>query len=195
MRLRAGWKPIELNKCEKPPRGQSDGMCAPSMLSGHFRRLSMSITVHPLSEQRVGLIFAALCAINGAFIPAVAKLTTNQGSALFVATMTSGFAALFGFFVLGIRGQSRILRDPATSLRLVATGTLGTGFAFLLFFIGAQRTSPIQSVLCLQIEPLYALLASWIFLGHRPTRRRVIAILALLTGIVCAVGDVICQDH
>jgi len=139
-------------------------------------------------QERLGLMFAALCALNGAFVPAVAKLTTNRGSALFVAMMSSGFAALFGAFVLLVRRELSVLGQRDTTLRLAATGTLGTGFAFLLFFIGAQRTSPIESVLCLQIEPLYSVIFAWIFLGHRPTPRRLAAIGALLTGIFLAVG-------
>lgn len=140
------------------------------------------------SQQRLGLVFAALCALNGAFVPAIAKLTTNAGSALFVAMATSGFAGAFGLVVLLLRGEAHLLFRRSTVLRLIATGTLGTGFAFLLFFIGAQHTTPIESVLCLQIEPLYALLAAWTFLGHRPTPRRVVAISALLLGIFLAVG-------
>lgn len=139
-------------------------------------------------QQRVGLVFAALCALSGSFVPAVAKLTTNQGSALFVAMTTSGFAAAFGLAVSLWRGEMQVLVRRHTALRLAATGSLGTGAAFLMFFIGAQHTNPIESVLCLQIEPLYSLLASWIFLGHRPTAPRLLAIAALLTGIFLAVG-------
>jgi len=39
-------------------------------------------------QERIGLVCAALCALNGAFVPAVAKLTTNAASPLFVATAT-----------------------------------------------------------------------------------------------------------
>ncbi len=139
-------------------------------------------------QQRVGLVFAALCALNGAFVPAVAKLTTNQGTALFVAMTTSAFAAAFGFAISLWQGETHVLARRRTALRLAATGSLGTGAAFLMFFIGAQRTNPIESVLCLQIEPLYSLLASSIFLGHRPTAPRLLAIAALLSGIFLAVG-------
>ena len=40
-------------------------------------------------RRRLGLLFAGLCALNGAFVPAVAKLTTARGDALFVATVTT----------------------------------------------------------------------------------------------------------
>ena len=142
----------------------------------------------PYQQERLGLLFAALCALNGAFIPAVAKLTTNHGTALFVAMATSGLAAIFGLGLLLRRGEIGILFQVSTASRLAATAAFGTGLAFLLFFMGAQRTNPIESVLCLQIEPLYSLLMAWAFLGHRPTLRRVVAIGALLAGIFLAVG-------
>jgi len=134
------------------------------------------------------LLFAGLCALNGAFVPAVAKLTTNEGSPLFVAAATSGFAALFGATLLILRGELGVVLNAATAPRLLVTGALGSGLSFLFFFLGAQRVSAIESVLCLQIEPLYSLLAAWVFLGHRPTPRRVAAIATLLSGIFLAVG-------
>lgn len=139
-------------------------------------------------QEQLGLLFAGLCALNGAFVPAVAKLTTNQGSPLFVAAATSGFAALFGLVLLVWRGELGVVFNMTTVPRLLLTGTLGSGLSFLFFFAGAQRVTAIESVLCLQIEPLYSLLAAWAFLGHRPTPRRVVAIAMLLAGIFLAVG-------
>jgi drug/metabolite transporter (DMT)-like permease len=139
-------------------------------------------------QERAGLIFAALCALNGAFVPAVAKLTTGLGDSFFVATMTSCFAGLCAFAVLGMRGELGILIAPRTAPRLALIGALGTAAAFYMFFLGASRTSAIDTVLCLQAEPAYSLLLAWIFLGHRPSRRRVGATIALIAGIVLAVG-------
>ena len=140
------------------------------------------------SQERRGLLFAALCALNGAFVPAFAKLTTEHGDPFFVAAATTLFAGMFAAIVLGVRGDLGFLVDRSTGTRLFVVGTLGTGCAFLLFFFGARRTSAIEAVLCLQIEPAYSLLLSWLFLGHRPTLRRISAIAVLLLGITLAVG-------
>jgi len=139
-------------------------------------------------QEGVGLFFAALCALDGAFVPAVAKLTTDRGTPVFVAAMTTLFAGVFALLVLGIRGELSFLVRRATGLRLAAVGALGTGVSFLMFFEGASRSTAIETVLCLQIEPAYSLLAAWLFLGHRPTLRRVLAIGVLLIGITLAVG-------
>ncbi|MBI3783836.1 MAG: DMT family transporter [Deltaproteobacteria bacterium] len=139
-------------------------------------------------HERTGLLFAALCALNGAFVPAVAKLTTNRAEPFFVATSAALFAGIAAAVVLAYRGQlaALIARPNATGLFVV--GALGTAGAFTMFFWGAQRASAIETVVCLQSEPAYSLLLAWLFLGHAPTPRRMAATAALLIGIVLAVG-------
>jgi O-acetylserine/cysteine efflux transporter len=140
------------------------------------------------SEERLGLAFAGLCAVNGAFVPAVAKLTTGHAEPLFVAAMTSVWAGLCAALVLALGGQLRVLLKPRVGPRLLAIAALGTGAAFWLFFLGASRATAIDAALCLQTEPAYSLLLTWLALGHRPTRRRVVAIIISLLGITLAVG-------
>ena len=140
------------------------------------------------SPERLGLTFAALCALNGAFVPAFAKLTTNAGDPVFVATATTLFGAVFATIVLWLRGDLHLLVHGRVALRLLLVGTLGTAVAYILFFTGAQRSTAIETVICLQCEPAYSLLAAWIFLRHAPTPRRMLAIGVLLGGIVLAVG-------
>jgi drug/metabolite transporter (DMT)-like permease len=139
-------------------------------------------------QERLGLLFATLCVLNGAFVPAVAKLTTERADALFVATLTTLFGGVFAGFVLGARGEWRLLVEPGRRFHLALVGAFGTALAFFLFFHGAQRSSAIDAVLCLQIEPLYSLLAAWAVLGHRPSWRRLVALAVLLAGIALAVA-------
>ncbi len=133
-------------------------------------------------------MFAGLCALNGAFVPAVARLTSVRADPLLVATVTSLFAAAFALVVLAVRGELGVLVARATGPRLVLVGALGTAAAFFLFYAGARRTSAIETALCLQIEPVYALVGAWVGLGHRPTVRRVASIGVLLAGLALALG-------
>ena len=58
---------------------------------------------------------------------------------------------------------------------LLVIGLLGTALAHTLFFLGAERTSAIETALCLQVEPVYSLIASRLFLGppdHAAARPR-----------------------
>ena len=60
--------------------------------------------------ERAGLGFAGLCALNGAFVAPVARLTTERGDPLFVAAVTTLFAGVTGAVVLAARGELRALR-------------------------------------------------------------------------------------
>ena len=144
--------------------------------------------VSDASRERTGLVFAALCALNGAFVPSVAKLTTNYGSPLFVATATTVFAALFACMVAVVRGEWRPLFAARIGWRLALIGVLGTAIAFTTLYAGTKRSTAVETILCLQIEPLYSLFAAWAFLGQQPSRRRLAATGVILAGIVLAVG-------
>lgn len=45
-------------------------------------------------HERAGLLYAGYCVANTAVVPAVAKLTTEVGSGLFIALSASFFAAI-----------------------------------------------------------------------------------------------------
>ena len=139
-------------------------------------------------SELAGLVFAGLCALNGAFVPAVARLTSVRADPLLVAATTSLFAAGAALLVLGVRGELSLLVARRTVPRLVVVGALGTAAAFFLFYAGASRTSAIEAALGLQVEPIYSLAGAWLVLGHRPTRRRIVAVCVLIAGLVLALG-------
>jgi len=138
--------------------------------------------------ERLGLLFAAFCAVNGAFVPAISKLTTDRADPIFVAAASSLVAALAAAAVLASRGELAVLVERRRVAKLALLGALGTGAAFILFFEGVSRSSAIETALCLQIEPVYSLLFARVFLGHAITKRRVIGVMLLLAGIALAVG-------
>jgi drug/metabolite transporter (DMT)-like permease len=142
----------------------------------------------PQSREKVGLLFALLCACNSAFVPAFAVLTTSHADALFVASASCLFAGLAALIVLGLRGELQILVRRREGPWLLLIGLLGTALAHTLFFLGASRTSAIETALCLQVEPVYSLIASRVFLGHPFTRRRLVASMVTLGGIALAIG-------
>lgn len=138
-------------------------------------------------SELVGLGFALFSALEAALVPAFGKLTSARAAPLFIAAATSVCAAVAGVVVLAVRGELSILVERRVGVRLFAIGALGTAAAFFLLFEGMRRATAIEATLCLQIEPAYALVVAWVFLGHRPTRRRLAAIVVLLTGIALAI--------
>ncbi len=140
------------------------------------------------AEERAGLASAALCALVGAFVPAVAKLTTDRADALFVAAATATCAGIAALAALAARGELVLFVHPRIGPRLFAVGALGTGAAFWLLFRGARHASAIETTLCLQIEPVYSLIAAWTALGERPTARRLACVALVLAGLALALG-------
>jgi len=138
-------------------------------------------------SERAGLGFAGLCAFTGAFMTPVARLVTADGDPLFIAAATTCLAGLAAAVVLASQGQLRALVRGTDAAWFALLGALGTMVPNLLFFLGTSRTSALDAVLCLQVEPAYSLLLAWLVLGHRLTLRRVLAAGVLLAGIACAV--------
>ena len=141
------------------------------------------------ATERAGLVFAALCALNSAFVPGFAKLTTATLPGLTVAVFATGFAAVAALLVVAAKGELARLFDRRTAPVLAAMGAMGTGVAFFLYFEGVQRSSAIEAALCLQIEPVYSLLLARVFLGHPITGRRLAAVAVIVAGIVLATAS------
>ncbi len=139
-------------------------------------------------SDRAGLLFAGFCIANTATVPAIAKLTTAIGSGLFVALTASFFAAICAVGLLAWHGELRLLFARRTLATLIAVGALGTAAAFVLFFEGAARATAIETAVCVQTEPLYALFGSWLFLGQAITLRRLVSLAAILGGILLVIG-------
>jgi len=139
-------------------------------------------------DDRLGLVFAGYCIANTAVVPALAKVTTAAASGLFIALSTSFFAAIGAVSLLAWHGELRLLFARKTRPTLIAVGALGTAAAFALFFEGAKRATAIETAVCVQTEPLYALFGSWLFLGQAITLRRLLALGAILAGISMVIG-------
>jgi drug/metabolite transporter (DMT)-like permease len=139
-------------------------------------------------EEQLGLLYAALCAGLGAFTAPLSKLNTSLADASFVAAFATLCGGVFGCADLARRGELHLLLRRDLAPGLLGLALLGTGVAFLLFFEGSQRTTAIEATLCLQIEPAFSLGLAWIALGHTPTPARVLATLAILSGIAVAIG-------
>ena len=97
---------------------------------------------------------------NGAFVATVAKLTTHAAQPLSIAFLTSAFGGLAVLALLVARGKLGLLAVRRDLPALVAVGALGTALAFLSFYSGAKRVTAVETALCVQTEPLYALLGT-----------------------------------
>jgi drug/metabolite transporter (DMT)-like permease len=140
------------------------------------------------ARDRAGLAFAALCALDAAFAPGLAKLTTGGAGSGFVAAVTIASAAVAALAYAAVRGELAGPWRGAVLLRLAALGAIGTALPMLLYFEGTRRGSATLAALCQQAEPVYSLALAWLVLGHRPTPGRWLAIALIAGGIALALG-------
>lgn len=146
------------------------------------------------SSPRVGLAFAGLCALNGAFVAPIARITTAQSDPLQVAIYVTLFAGVAGAIVLGVRGRLGVLFRGRDARVFAVLGAVGTMLPNILFFWGTARTSALDAALCLQTEPVISLLFAWLVLGHRLTLRRSLSAALLVVGIVIATTGGVARD-
>jgi len=146
------------------------------------------VTVSTRGSEIAGLALAAYCVANGSFVATVAKLTTGAAQPLSVAFLTSAFGGLGVLAVLAARGKLGLLAVRRDLPALLAVGALGTALAFLLFYSGAKRVTAVETALCVQTEPLYALVGTRLLLGHPLSGLRVAAVAAIGAGIALALG-------
>jgi drug/metabolite transporter (DMT)-like permease len=140
------------------------------------------------ARDRTGLVFAALCALDAAFAPGLAKLTTGGADSSFAAAATIASAAVASLAYAAARGELPRAWSGALVLRLAALGAIGTALPMLLYFEGTKRGSATLAALCQQAEPVYSLALAWLVLGHRPTPGRWLAMALIAGGIGLALG-------
>ncbi len=138
--------------------------------------------------ETAGLLLAAYCIANTAFVPAAAKLTTALADGLTIALFTSFFGGVTVLALLAARGRLALLWPRRDLWTLVAIGALGTGVAFLLFYSGAKRVTAIETALCVQTETIYSLIGTRFVLGYPVSKRRIAAVTAIGAGILLAIG-------
>ena len=99
---------------------------------------------------------------------------------------------------LSLAGARRHAPRTASSPRLSAAdyfglayvGTIGGGIAFILFFTGLQRTSPVPAAFLHDTLVVFVALVAWPLLGERLRLWNVIAIAFLVVGAVASSGGI-----
>ncbi len=99
------------------------------------------------------------------------------------------FSGTLGLFVIGGRGlKAGLVEGKNSVLLMAAAGAAGAGGIIASFFALSRAPVTVVSPL-LSITPLFALLWSWLFLGHleKITRRLVLGSLLVVAGIALIV--------
>jgi drug/metabolite transporter, DME family len=99
----------------------------------------------------------------------------------------------FSFFALllvlaAVRGVQS-LRVPAVDLwRMVLLGIFGVAASNYFYYLAIQRTNVATAIILQYTAPIWVLLYTFLRGAHKPTVRRVLAVLVAVTGIALVIG-------
>lgn len=136
-------------------------------------------------NERFGLSMVLLSIPMSACIPVLGSV----GSRMIDPVLFGAIVSLVGAFFLGI-ANLREIRDnwkrgiASEMMRLFGVGLFGTALANFLLFRGLSLTTGSNAAILLQVEPVYALLITTLFLGERPSRKQLLATALIITGAI-----------
>lgn len=148
------------------------------------RRLSR-IQALRSDDERYGLSLVLLTIPMSASIPVLGSI----GSRMVAPVIFGALVSLVGTFFLGSFTWREIREGWHHGIRaemgkLFCIGLFGTALVNLFLFWGLSLTTGSNAAILLQVEPVYALILTFLILGERPTRTQLLAMGLILTGAV-----------
>jgi drug/metabolite transporter (DMT)-like permease len=139
---------------------------------------------HLFSSIDAGDLLTLLCAI--AFAGHLLALAHSSPRVPIpqLATLQISFAALIMAITLPLGGPLYFSMTPRLGVTLAVTGLLATAAAFTIQSWAQQHLPPTHTALLLTLEPVFAWLTSFFFLGERLRARSLIGAFLILTGIL-----------
>lgn len=132
----------------------------------------------------IGDLLTLLCAI--AFAGHLLSLahTSSRIPIPQLATLQIAFSALFMLLTLPLDRPLYLHLTPRLTLALAVTSLLATAAAFTIQSWAQQHLPPTHTALLLTLEPVFAWVVSFLFLGERLSPRSLAGALLILSGIL-----------
>jgi drug/metabolite transporter (DMT)-like permease len=130
-----------------------------------------------------GDLLTLLCAIAFAGHLLALAHSSPRVSVPQLATLQISFAALIMGITLPLGGPLYLSMTPRLGVTLAVTGLLATAAAFTIQSWAQRHLPPTHTALLLTLEPVFAWLTSFFFLGERLRSRSLIGAFLILTGI------------
>ncbi|QHS51137.1 DMT family transporter [Edaphobacter sp. 12200R-103] len=131
-----------------------------------------------------GDLLTLLCAIAFAGHLLALAHTSTKIPIPQLATLQIAFAALLMVLTLPLGGTVYLNVTPRLIVALLVTALLATAAAFTIQSWAQQHLPPTHTALLLTLEPVFAWLTSFLFLGERLSARSLTGALLILAGIL-----------
>lgn len=132
----------------------------------------------------IGDLLTLLCAIAFAGHLLALAHASPQTPIPQLATLQIAFAALFMLLRLPLGGPLYLSVTPRLIVALLVTAVLATAAAFTIQSWAQRHLPPAHTALLLTLEPVFAWLTSFLFLGERLSSRAMMGALLILGGIL-----------
>lgn len=139
---------------------------------------------HILSSIGTGDLLTLLCAIAFAGHLLALAHTSTTVPIRQLATLQIAFAAFLMMITLPLGRPVYLHVTPRLIVALLVTALLATAAAFTIQSWAQQHLPPAHTALLLTLEPVFAWLTSFLFLGERLSARSLIGALLILAGIL-----------
>ena len=137
-----------------------------------------------LSGMNQGDMLTLLCAVAFAgHLLTLAKISPGIPAAT-LATTQVGFAATLMILCLPFSGNLRLHLTSRLVLAWLVTALLATAVAFTIQSWAQQHLPATHTAVLLSLEPVFALVAAWLFLGEHLSRRGAAGAGLMLAGLV-----------
>lgn len=131
-----------------------------------------------------GLAFAGVSAVTFAAYTVLAVDAARAYGPVGAMFRAFGIATLFWIAVQATRGWPGALFEPSLVPRVVAVAVAGTLVPFLLFVWGAQRLAAERASVAATLEPVFAALVAWLWLGQALTALQVAGGVLIVAAVV-----------
>lgn len=132
----------------------------------------------------VGYMLAGSLALGASFVYTRKFISPLNISSSALATYQTGIALIALMMLVDMNGITAILSDPTTFWGVVlGLGLLGTGVAFILYYIIVSQLGVLAASSVTYIPPVIALIIGWQFAGEPLTVIDLLALLCILGGV------------
>lgn len=132
----------------------------------------------------IGDLLSLICAIAFAGHLLALAHTSPKIAIPQLATLQIAFAALLMLVTLPLGGPLYLTVTPRLVVALLITGLLATAAAFTIQSWAQRHLPPTHTALVLTLEPVFAGITSFLFLGERLNTRSIAGALLILAGIL-----------
>lgn len=147
--------------------------------------LVVRLPTTPLGDiDALGVLFGITTAVGVAAFSLLGERTCRIYGSVRANAVAFGVAAACWLLIQAVQGVPELATRPELFADVLVVGLLGTLAPFLLFAWGTARLGSEMGALSISLEPIFAAVLAWIWLGQSLEAMQIVGAVAILWGII-----------